>query len=168
MKTTHTMAIRATLLGVMLAGSAGVAMAQKVKPAGPPVSTRGAVKSNPKADKGQATAETARVAARERKAEKWELKSARGESKQVLKGIKLSPEEKKSVNDIEKKYDRQYKDLEKAADDAAKAGTPDAAVATKVTELRIQERMELRAALAPEHRADFDKNVGLVISARKS
>ena len=64
-------AIRTTALGALLAGFATAATAQKEKhPAGPPVTTMGAMKSHPKADKGQATAEAKRVDARNDKAEK--------------------------------------------------------------------------------------------------
>lgn len=162
----QTMAIRALVLGAIVAGTAGVAVAQKVKPAGPPVSTKGAVKSNPKADKGQATAAAARADARDRKAEKSAVQSARHEPKSLLKGIKLTDAEKQSTRDIEKKYDAQFKEMEKADKVADKAGTPDASFVAKMDVLRMQERAELRAALTPAQQVEFDRNVA-TLGAKK-
>ena len=151
--------IRVTMLGVLVAGTAGVAMAQKAKPAGPPITTRGAAKSSPKADKGQATAEKARTEAREEKAERSALESARHEPKSSLKGIKLTDAQKTSAKEIEKKYAEQYKDMEKAEKASDKKGTEDATFASKVDALRTQERAELRALLTPEQQVLFDKNI---------
>jgi hypothetical protein len=161
-------AIRTTMLGALLASTAGVAVAQqKAKQQGPPVTTKGTVKSNPKADKGQATAEAARANAREEKAEKSALSAARGEPKSLLKGIKMTEAEKKATGDIEKRYADQFKDLKKSDKAADKAGTPDAAYLAKIDALRLQERAELRAALTPEQQLQYDKNIA-TLGAKKS
>ena len=57
------LAIRTTTLGALLVGFTAVAGAQKTKPTqgGPPITTQGAIKSNPKADKGQARPNTLRL-----------------------------------------------------------------------------------------------------------
>lgn len=159
-------AIRATTLGALLTGAAGVSLAQKTKPAGPPVTTQGSVKSNPKADKGQATAEAARVDARDDKVVKSALHAARDQSKSLLKGMKLTKAERTVTHDIEKKYADQYKDLEKADKAAEKAGAPDAALIAKIDALRLQERAELRAALTSQQQATFDNNVA-TLGAKK-
>ena len=64
------LAARSTVLGGLLIGFATLAIAQQSKPAGPPISSKGAVMSSPKADKGQATAEAKRTAAADRKVAK--------------------------------------------------------------------------------------------------
>src|SRR5882757_3858601 len=104
----QTLVIRATTLGVLVAGTAGVATGQKAKASGPPITTNGAAKSSPKADKGQATAQAARTEAREEKGERLAFKVARQESKSAMKGIKLTEVEKKQVREIDKRYEDQY------------------------------------------------------------
>ena len=154
--------IQLAVVGALVAVSAGVAGAQKAKPAphpgGPPVTTRGETKANPHAAKGQANAESKRTEAREDKAERVAIKSARNEPKALLKGIRLSAAERKSVNDIEKKYEGQLKDLEKQEDAAEKSGKPDETFVSKIDALRTQERAELRGALTPAQATQFDKN----------
>jgi hypothetical protein len=167
--------IQLAAVAALVAVSAGVAGAQKAKPptprpAGPPVTTHGETKANEHAAKGQATAESKRTEAREDKAaratekkednaERAAIKSARNEPKALLKGIRLSAAERTSVNDIQKKYDGQLKDLEKQENDAEKSGKPDATIVSKIDALRVQERAELRTALTPAQATRFDKNV---------
>lgn len=155
--------------GVIVAISAGVASAQKAKAGGPPATTHGQTKANEAAGKGQATAEAKRTDAAEDKtartadkkddaAERAAIKAARSEPKELLKDIKLSKAEKKSIGDIEKKYEGQIKDLEKQQAAAEKSGTPGSSIASKIDALRTQERADLRAALSSEQTAQFDKN----------
>ena len=150
------LAIRAITLGAFLASTAGIAAAQKSD--GPPKVTKGSVKSNPKADKGQATAEASRTAARERKAVKSSFKIARHEPKALLRGIKFSPMEKRMNADITKRYAGEYKVLEKAGKAADKAGTPDAGIRAKIDGIRMLERSELRDAMTSDQRTRFDSN----------
>ena len=149
------------------------ASAQKAKPAGPPVTTKGMTQANEHAAKGQATAESKRTEAGERKAanaapkkedkaERAEIKAAHEEPGQLLKGIKLTRAERKSVNDVEKKYRDQLKDLSKQEDDAEKAGKPSADFASKVAALRTQERADIRALLTASQATQFDKNAATV------
>ena len=166
-----TIAIRTTALGALLAGFAAVAVAQKVKRAeGPPVTTKGSIESNEHADKGQRNAESRRAEARDDKAErgddrdddrgegrKWQ--GGRGNSKWLLKGIKVEPARRKSLHGIEKRYADAFKDLEKQERAAEKSGHPDASFAAKLEALRVRERAELRAALTPAEQVQFDRNV---------
>lgn len=156
-------------VSTLVAMSAGVASAQKVKAAGPPATTHGQTKANEAAAKGQVTAEAKRTDAAEDKAakiadkkedaaERGSIKAARNEQKELLTGIKLSRTEKKTVDDIEKKYESQLKDLEKQQTAAEKSGTPDASIASKIETLRTQERTDLRAVLTPAQTTQFDKN----------
>jgi len=147
-----------------LVAVAGVAGAQKPAPhpGGPPVTTRGEAKANEHAAKGQATAEAKRTEAREDKAERAAMKSAKDEPKKVLKGIKLSKAERTSVEGIEKNYSGQLKDLEKQEDAAEKSGKPDATIVSKIDALRTQERAELRAVLTPDQATRFDKNAAAI------
>jgi hypothetical protein len=157
------------VVSALVAISAGVASAQKVKAAGPPATTHGQTKANEGAAKGQATAEAKRIDAAEDKsaktaekkedaAERASIKAARSEPKALLEGIKLSKTEEKSVDDIEKKYESRLKDLEKQQTAAEKSGTPDASLASKIDALRMQERSELRGVLTPAQISQFDKN----------
>jgi hypothetical protein len=150
------LAIRAMMLGAFLASTAVNVAAQKQD--GPPKVTKGTVKSNPKADKGQATAEAARVEARNRKAIKSSFKSARGEPKALLRGIRFSPMEKRLNAVITKRYAGDYKALEKAGKDADKAGTPDAGILAKIDAIRLLARSELRDAMTEQQRIRFESN----------
>ena len=154
----------------LVAMSASVASAQKVKAAGPPATTHGQTKANEAAAKGQATAEAKRTDTADDKAakttekkedatERASIKAARSEPKQLLEGIKLSKAEEKSVDGIEKKYDTQLKDLEKQETAAEKSGASDVSITSKIEALRTQERSDLRAVLTPAQTTQFDKNV---------
>jgi len=143
----------ATLLAV-----ASVAGAQGKAPSGPPVTTKGATQANAHAAKGQATAQASRTEARADKAEHSALRRARTEPAALLKGVKLTKAERKSVEEIEKRYSAQIKDMEKQENAAEKAGTPDATIVSKLDALRAQERAELRAAIPAPQQARFDRN----------
>jgi len=157
------------VVGALVVMSAGVARAQKPRPAGPPVTTHGATKANDAAAKGQANAEAKRTDAdadkaanaadkKEDASERAALKAARNQPKELLKGIKLSKTEEKSVDAIQKKYEDQLKDLDKQEDAAEKSGAPTTAIATKIAALRTQEQADLRAVLSPSQVTQFDKN----------
>ncbi len=164
-------ALRTTVLGALLAGFATLAVAQKPKPpAGPPVITQGTVKSNPKADKGQATAEAQRAEARDDKAvrardkarnqaQRTALKAARSEPKALLRGIKFEAGERESRKAIEKRYSDELKELRKLTREAEKEGRTDILLTVRIDELRLRERAELRRALTPAQHARFDRNV---------
>lgn len=143
---------------VALLAVSSVASAQ-AKPAGPPVTTKGATKANEHAAKGQARAQEARTEARLNKAERAEVKESDGDSKAVLKGVKLSKSERANVDAIVKKYKEQRKALVKSAEEARKAGTPDAEFVNKLHALNEQERAEIRAAVPASEQARFDRNV---------
>ena len=161
----------------LVAISAGVVSAQKGKPGGPPMTTHGATKANPAAAKGQANAESKRTDAdadksardadkKEDASERAEMKTARSLPHELLKGIKLTKSEDKSVADIEKKYDNQLRDLDKEEDAAEKAGKPDASFASKISALRAQEQADLRAVLTSNQVKQFDKNAAAIGSKK--
>lgn len=164
------MAIRSTVLGALLVGFASMAIAQGTKPpAGPPLTTKGTLKSSPKAEKGQEMAESKRAEARREKAERsgdklqnkeqrTALKIARNEPKALLKGIKLTPAERTSLKAIEKRYSGEFRELERQARIGEKAGQADPSVASRVHELRTRERAEMRAGLPAAAHARFDRN----------
>jgi len=172
-------ALRTTALGALFVGAATFAMAQQPKPtAGPPVTTKGTAKAAPKADKGQATAESKRADARERKTElnavktdnaehRSAVKAARDEPKALLKGIKLTKEQRKAVKATEKQYAGELKALEAQAKAADKAGRADPSVMAKIEDLRQRERADLRKALPPQAQAQFDSNAA-AYGTRKS
>jgi hypothetical protein len=95
---------------------------------------------------------------REEKAEKSEFKMAREQNKHLLKGIKLTAVQKQQVKDITKKYDAQYKSIEKQERDADKANQPSQQFMTQLQQTRDQEKAELRAVLAADQQARFDSN----------
>lgn len=171
MSKTHVnrMTIQLVVAGALVAMSAGAAQAQKSRPAGPPMVTHGQTKANDAAKKGQANAEAKRTDAdadkavkaadkKEDASERAALKAARNDPKELLKGIKLTKTEKKSVNDIEKKYAAQLKDLDKQEDAAEKSGASTTSIASKISALRTQEQADLRAVLSPSQVTQFDKN----------
>jgi hypothetical protein len=161
----------------IVAMSAAVASAQKVKAGGPPATTHGEIKANPNAASGQANAEGKRTDAaddkaaraadkKEDNAERTALKAAHAAPNKLLKDIKLSDAEKKSVADIEKGYDAQLKELDKQEDAAEKAGKPDATIASKIDALRTQEAAALRGVLSPDQQKQFDKNAASIGSKK--
>lgn len=158
MKRIHTFAAAAALLLL----SANFAEAQKVKAAGMPAMAKAHMS---KADKNAAkdVHEAAKV---ERKADERAEKSAKDalkdQPKELLKGIKLTKEEKASVKVIEKKTDEQIEALEKQEKAAEKAGTPMKDLAQRLNALRERERTELRAVLTPEQQTRFDANAASV------
>jgi hypothetical protein len=151
--------------------------AQKSRPAGPPITTHGQTQSSDAAAKGQANAEAKRTDAdadkaaagadkKEDASERAAMKAARSEPGALLKGIKLTDAEKKSVDAIEKKYDAQLKELDKQEDAAEKSGTASPtsspSIASKIDALRAQEQADLRAVLAPAQLPQFDKNASAI------
>ena len=161
--------IQLVVAGALVAMSAGAVRAQKPHPAGPPIVTHGQTKANDAAAKGQANAEAKRTDAdadkaakaadkKEDSSERAALKAARNDPKALLKGIKLTKTEDKSVDAIQKKYEAQLKDLDKQEDAAEKSGTPTTSIASKIAALRTQEQADLRAVLSPLQLNQFDKN----------
>jgi hypothetical protein len=157
------------VVGMLVALSTGAARAQKPHAAGPPITTHGQTKANDAAAKGQANAEAKRADAdadkaaktadkKEDASERAALKAAHNQPKDLLKGIKLSKPEEKSVDAIEKKYEDQLKDLDKQEDAAEKSGAPTTSIASKIATLRTQEQADLRAVLSPSQVTQFDKN----------
>jgi hypothetical protein len=179
MKTMKIFAVAAAIVATPL-----VAVAQGKAPHPAPPTTMG--KSAPVrqdnraekiADKAQrASDRTADQAARnadkaadkaERVSEKTEREefNAAHDQKHLTKGIKLTSAEKKQLKAIEKRYDAQFRSLrksERAADRAAKKnGTTDddAAFSAQLSQLRTQERAEMRAVLTSQQQSIFDSNV---------
>jgi Spy/CpxP family protein refolding chaperone len=101
---------------------------------------------------------TKKAERREEKAEKSEFKMAREQNKHLLKGIKLTAAQKQQVKDITKKYDAQYKSIEKQERDADKANQPSQQFMTQLQQTRDLEKGELRAVLTPDQQARFDNN----------
>ncbi len=164
-------ALRMTVLGVLLAGFATLGIAQQARPAkGPPVTTKGAVQSAPKADKGQATAQAARIESRQRMAVKnadrlrnkeqvSALKLARGEPWALRRGIRLGPDRSTAMNRIESRYFGDLTALEARARTAERAGQADPSVVARIEEMRRRERTEMRDLLLARDQARFDRNV---------
>lgn len=166
--------IHIATVAALMALSASVAHAQKGKaPAGPPITTHGQTKANAAAANGQATAQASRTDAdadkaaktadkSEDAAERAAVKATRSQPKALLKGIKLSKTQEKSVDSIQKKYDDQLKALDKQEDAAEKAGTSTTAIDAKISALGTQERADLRAVLDPSQVTQFDKNASAI------
>ena len=167
MKRIHTFAAAAALLFL----SANLADAQKMKPAGMPATAKAHMTKadkNAMKDAHEATKDAHEAAKDARKADERAEKSAKDalkdQPKALLKGVKLSKEEKASVKAIEKKNHEQMEALEKQAKAAEKAGAPMKDLAQRLNALREQERTELRAALSREQQVRFDANVASVSS----
>ena len=164
-------AVRMTVLGALFAGFATLGIAQQARPAqGPPITTKGATQSSPKADKGQATAQARRIDARQRKAVKnadrlrnkeqqTALKLARAEPRALRRGIRVGPEQWTALNRIEKRYFGELTALEAQARVAERAGQADPSVVARIEEMRRRERAEMRGILLVREHARFDRNV---------
>jgi hypothetical protein len=160
-------------LAVLLtAAASSAAQAQKTKAAPSPKASATGIKhgsagmakaAEKRADKDvardakDAAKEADKTADRAEKAAKKELKD---QPKSLTKGIKLTNAEKSQVKTIEQKYNDQLKALEKQREKAEKSGQSTTDLARRISALRDQERAELRAALTPEHRGQFDVNLG--------
>jgi hypothetical protein len=144
----------------ILALSANVAQAQaqKGRPSTMPATSKAHMS---KADKDAMKASrSAATAARQadQKAEKSALAGVKDQRKALLKGIKLTKDEKAAVKAVEKRTDDQTKSIESDARTAEKGGNPVADEAQRLNALRDQERTDLRAALSAEHQTRFDAN----------
>lgn len=171
MKTLHKLTIAAVIIAAPSLAVAQGKAPHPTHPAPPVVMGKSApVRQDNRADKIADKAErkadrTADKAERSTdKVERSELKFAH-DQKLVTKGIKLTSAEKKQLKAIEKKYDKDYRDLrqkEKAADKAAKKnGTveSDATFESQLSQLQTQERAEMRGVLTPQQQSIFDSNV---------
>jgi hypothetical protein len=114
-----------------------------------------AVRAIPATPSAQAKTKEAKAA---QKTEHQEFKDARKESKALLKHIKLTAGEQTQVSAIRKKYDDQYKALEKQERTGDKSSTSETAILTQLAQLRAQERAELRTVLTPAQFTQFDAN----------
>lgn len=96
------------------------------------------------------------------------LRDARTQSGRLLKGVRLTPAERRQVKEIDKKYDAQLKALRKAEKAADKTGgiDNDAAYIAKVSALAAQERADIRAVLPTAEQARFDANVAARLAAK--
>ena len=89
-----------------------------------------------------------------------EFKLSKDQSKHLLKGIKLTGAQKDQVKAITKKYDEQYKSLDRQ-ERAADPGTqPERVFGPQWQAMRDLEKGELRGVLTPEQQAHFDQNAG--------
>lgn len=96
----------------------------------------------------------------EDRAEHNALREAHQQSTWLVKGAKLSGDERRQVRAIDKKYEAQIRALRKEEKAADKMGADnDAAYNARVTALTTQERAEIRAVLSPTQQARFDANV---------
>lgn len=96
----------------------------------------------------------------EHRAEHAAFREAHGQSRHLLRGVKLSAAERRQVRDIDKRYEAELRTLRKDDHAADKAGTDnDAALAQRIAALSAQERADIRAVLSPAQQARFDANV---------
>ena len=111
-----------------------------------------------------ATAQTQKMSrSAHRAAERKEhraYEAVENEPRNLLKGIKLTKQEKQQVNDVRKRYAAQLKQLKKQDEANEKTATADneAAELQQIDQLRTQERSDLRAVLTADQQARFDKN----------
>ncbi len=96
------------------------------------------------------------------------LRDARNQSGRLLKGLRLTPAERRQVKEIDKRYDAQFKALRKDEKAGDKRGglDNDAAYSAKVSALAAQERADIRAVLPAAEQARYDANVAARLSVR--
>jgi hypothetical protein len=92
-------------------------------------------------------------------AERDEAKELSAQPKELLRGIKLTHEQKQQRNAIVKRTNEAREAIEREQHDAQKAGRPTAHFALQVRALQEPERAELRAILDAEQMGQFDRNV---------
>ena len=121
------------------------------------------------------TAETRRAAARsamaaQRKemapdlAERLVWNTARNEPAALLRGIKLTPAERASLNAIRQRYLNAFADSRNRERTAQQGGHADPSIGAMVRASRYRQREELRKALTPAHQAQYDRNVAALAS----
>ncbi|MHB8837974.1 MAG: hypothetical protein ACYC7F_03380 [Gemmatimonadaceae bacterium] len=166
---------RSMVLAALFASCTTLAAAQRARPAGPPVTTKGATQSSPKAAKGQATAQARRIEARQRKAvrnseklrnkeQRAALKRARDEPRALRRGIRLGPDERSALDRAHDRYFGEFTVLEAQARDAERAGQADPSVVARIEEIRQRERAEMRRILAAPELAQFDRNLAAYLA----
>jgi septal ring factor EnvC (AmiA/AmiB activator) len=94
------------------------------------------------------------------------FKAARDQSSRLTRGVKLTQAERQKFEDTRKRYDTQYKDLEKQQRELDRNHQPDAAVLAKLEALRVQERADIRGMLTPAQQTVFDRNATTVGTRR--
>lgn len=94
----------------------------------------------------------------ENKSERREFSDARHQSKEMLKGVHLSATYRRQAKAIDKKYDAQFKALEKQERDAEKSGKSDASIMAQLAQLRAQENADVQALLNANHQAQFNRD----------
>ncbi len=154
------MATAFAIAGVLVAGGAATAGAQKshMSAPHPPAMTHGMEKANEHAAKGQEKAESKRVDAAEDRSENAAERAVRTQRGRLLKGIKLTSAQRKAFAELQRKYDAQLKTLDKQEDAAEKSGKADSTLTAQVVSLRTQERSDIRALLTAAQQQQFDKN----------
>src|SRR5438067_4301939 len=93
-------------------------------------------------------------------AETADFKLSRDQSKHLLKGIRLTGAQKDQVKAITKKYDEQYKSIDRQQRAADPASQPERHFGPQWQAMRDLEKGELRATLTPEQQTRFDQNAG--------
>lgn len=83
---------------------------------------------------------------------------ARQQSQRLTKGVRLTSVQRVQFEELRKRYDTQYKALEKEEMRLDKARASDTDVLRQLDALRAQERAELRAMLTPAQQTVFDRN----------
>lgn len=148
------------MLGALACGMIAIvttsAQAQKARPAEPPPHVM--KQHTPPAARTAAKPERAEQKADER-AENAARHDLTAQPKQLLRGIKLTKQERQQAKAIEKKYNEQAKALNKQEDAAEKSGATSTDLTQKIDALRDQERSDLRAILTSAQQTRFDANV---------
>ena len=146
-----------TVATALLIGMSTVGAAQKGKEKAPPPQSH-AAKPDAKEEKGES-----KEMKKDEKKETMEVKNAKEQPAHLLKGVKLTADQRKQVEAIEKKFETDLQALrkdEKTTDKNAK--TPDAAAEAayqaKVAALSAQERADIRAVVPAAEQAKFDAN----------
>lgn len=98
------------------------------------------------------------VAKADERAQHESFKTARQQSSRLTNGVKLTSAQRRQFESMRKRYDAQYRALEKQERRLDKANQSDAAVLQQLEALRLKERTDLRAILTPEQQAIFDRN----------
>ena len=84
---------------------------------------------------------------------------ARQQSQRLTKSVRLTAAQRAQFEAVRKRYDSQYRALEKEEMQLDKAHASDADVLRRLDALSAQERAELRGILTPAQQLTFDRNV---------
>ena len=160
----HTRRVPSLSVAILLALIGSSALRAQTSPGAAPTLQGAATTS--KAHHHRSSSKAAAKARAQARAENAARREVQTQPEHLLKGIKLTPDQKAQRKAIKKSYAAQLEALRKDEKATAKAGLPTTDYVAKITALRDRERADLRSMLTPAQQTRFDANIARRASKR--